>query len=93
MGAADPEVHVGEDARVGRVVRVLLAGGLPARRRVSDLEQCRRVDRAGVEDDPDWQAVWSQWRRWRDSGTWAAAMRVLAREVRLATTGRLTRRR
>jgi transposase len=32
---------------------------------------------------PDWQAVWSQWRRWRDSGTWAAAMRVLAREVRL----------
>jgi transposase len=32
---------------------------------------------------PDWQAVWSQWRRWRDSGTWAAAMRVLAREIRL----------
>jgi transposase len=31
---------------------------------------------------PDWQAVWSQWRRWRDSGTRAAAMRVLAREVR-----------
>ena len=32
---------------------------------------------------PDWQAVWSQWRRWRDKGTWAAAMRVLAREIRL----------
>lgn len=32
---------------------------------------------------PDWQAVWSQWRRWRDNGTWAAAMRVLAREIRL----------
>jgi len=27
--------------------------------------------------------VWSQWRRWRDKGTWAAAMRVLAREIRL----------
>ncbi len=32
---------------------------------------------------PDWQAVWSQWRRWRDNGTRAAAMRVLAREIRL----------
>lgn len=32
---------------------------------------------------PDWQAVWSQWLRWRDKGTWAAAMRVLAREVRV----------
>ena len=32
---------------------------------------------------PDWQAVWSQWRRWRDKGTWPAAMRVLAREIRL----------
>ena len=32
---------------------------------------------------PDWQAVWSQWRRWRDKGVWAAAMRVLAREIRL----------
>jgi putative transposase len=32
---------------------------------------------------PDWQAVWSQWRPWRDKGTWAAAMRVLAREIRL----------
>lgn len=32
---------------------------------------------------PAWQAVWSQWRRWRDNGTWAAAMRVLAREIRL----------
>lgn len=33
---------------------------------------------------PDWQAVWSQWRRWRDNGTWASAMRILALEVRLA---------
>jgi transposase len=32
---------------------------------------------------PDWQAVWSQWRRWRDNGTWAKAMKVLATEVRL----------
>ena len=32
---------------------------------------------------PDWQAVWSQWRRWRDNGIWAKAMRVLAREIRL----------
>jgi len=32
---------------------------------------------------PDWQAVWSQWRRWRDRGVWAAAMRVLARVIRL----------
>ena len=32
---------------------------------------------------PDWQAVWSQWRRWRDRGTWAAAMRLLARVIRL----------
>lgn len=32
---------------------------------------------------PDWQAVWSQWRRWRDKGTWAKAMRLLAREIRL----------
>ena len=30
-----------------------------------------------------WGAVWQQWRRWRDRGTWAAAMRVLAREIRL----------
>jgi len=27
--------------------------------------------------------VWSQWPRWRDKGTWAAAMRALAREARL----------
>ena len=32
---------------------------------------------------PDWQAVWSQWRRWRDNGTWAQAMRILASEIRL----------
>lgn len=32
---------------------------------------------------PNWQAVWSQWRRWRDKGTWAKAMRILASEIRL----------
>ncbi len=32
---------------------------------------------------PDWQAVWSQWRRWRDKGTWANAMRRLAAAIRL----------
>jgi putative transposase len=32
---------------------------------------------------PDWQAVWSQWRRWRDHGTWAVAMWILATEVGL----------
>jgi putative transposase len=32
---------------------------------------------------PDWQAVWSQWRRWRDKGVWAKAMRRLAAAIRL----------
>ena len=32
---------------------------------------------------PDWQAVWSQWRRWRDNGVWGQAMRLLATEIRL----------
>ena len=32
---------------------------------------------------PDWQAVWSQWRRWRDKGVWATAMRRLATRIRL----------
>ena len=27
--------------------------------------------------------MWSQWRRWRDKGTWAQAMRVLAKEIHL----------
>jgi putative transposase len=31
---------------------------------------------------PDWQAVWSQWRRWRDKGVWATAMRRLATRIR-----------
>jgi transposase len=30
-----------------------------------------------------WPGVWSQWRRWRDSGVWAQAMEVLRRDVRL----------
>jgi transposase len=32
---------------------------------------------------PDWQAAWSQWRRWRDKGAWAKAMRRLAAAIRL----------
>jgi putative transposase len=32
---------------------------------------------------PDWQAVRSQWRRWRDKGVWAKAMRRLAAAIRL----------
>ncbi len=32
---------------------------------------------------PDWQAVWSQWRRRRDNGVWGQAMRLLATEIRL----------
>lgn len=31
---------------------------------------------------PPWTAVWSQWRRWRANGVWAAAMGRLARTVR-----------
>lgn len=31
---------------------------------------------------PPWTAVWSQWRRWRANGVWAAAMRRLAAVVR-----------
>ncbi len=29
-----------------------------------------------------WGAVWQQWRRWRDSGVWPAAMLVLAKHAR-----------
>jgi len=31
---------------------------------------------------PPWEAVWQQWRRWRDSGVWEKAMARLAYEVR-----------
>ena len=31
---------------------------------------------------PAWEAVWSQWRRWRANGVWAAAMGRLARTIR-----------
>ncbi len=31
---------------------------------------------------PPWTAVWSQWRRWRSNGVWAAAMTRLAAIVR-----------
>ena len=31
---------------------------------------------------PLWSAVWSQWRRWRSNGVWAAAMGRLARKIR-----------
>jgi putative transposase len=32
---------------------------------------------------PPWTAVWSQWRRWRANGVWAAAMGRLARTIRM----------
>ena len=32
---------------------------------------------------PPWTAVWSQWRRWRANGVWAAAMGRLARTIRV----------
>jgi putative transposase len=35
------------------------------------------------ESYPPWPAVWQQWRRWRDNGTWGKAMTRLARDVRL----------
>jgi transposase len=31
---------------------------------------------------PAWEAVWSQWRRWRANGVWSAAMGRLARTIR-----------
>jgi transposase len=31
---------------------------------------------------PAWEAVWSQWRRWRANGVWTAAMGRLARTIR-----------
>jgi putative transposase len=31
---------------------------------------------------PPWEAVWQQWRRWRDNGVWGRAMTLLARTIR-----------
>ncbi|HET8571974.1 MAG TPA: IS5 family transposase [Candidatus Limnocylindria bacterium] len=31
---------------------------------------------------PPWEAVWQQWRRWRENGVWAKAMTRLARKIR-----------
>lgn len=31
---------------------------------------------------PPWEAVWQQWRRWRASGVWAAAMERIAEMIR-----------
>jgi len=31
---------------------------------------------------PPWPAVWQQWRRWRETGAWARAMRLIADEIR-----------
>ena len=31
---------------------------------------------------PPWEAVWQQWRRWRENGVWAKAMSRIARLVR-----------
>ena len=33
---------------------------------------------------PAWEAVWQQWRRWRDSGVWEKAMARLAHFIRAA---------
>lgn len=47
------------------------------------------IGRTGVqwrylpERYPAWTAVWSQWRRWRTNGVWAAAMARLAAIVRV----------
>jgi putative transposase len=30
-----------------------------------------------------WEAVWQQWRRWRDNGVWGRAMARLARRIRI----------
>src|SRR5262245_40250609 len=39
-----------------------------------------------------WGAVWQQFRRWRDAGVWAEAMRRLAVWVDSANSARTTRR-
>jgi transposase len=31
---------------------------------------------------PPWEAVWQQWRRWRENGVWARAMARIARSLR-----------
>jgi putative transposase len=31
---------------------------------------------------PPWPAVWQQWRRWRETGVWPKAMRLIADEIR-----------
>src|ERR1019366_6733016 len=31
---------------------------------------------------PPWEAVWQQWRRWRENGVWARAMARIARLIR-----------
>lgn len=70
----DPPVHRG------------IKGTIPGRD-IVDANPVARADRVPVAVPPGpvprLAGAWSQWRRWRDSGTWAAAMRVLAREVRL----------
>jgi len=38
---------------------------------------------------PPWEAVWQQWRRWRASGVWAAAMGRIAALIR-TQKGRVT---
>jgi putative transposase len=32
---------------------------------------------------PPWEAVWQQWRRWRENGVWARAMTRLVEMIRL----------
>jgi transposase len=70
----DPSVHRG------------VKGYIPRRQIVDAILWLARTGcqwRYLPERFPDWQAVWSQWRRWRDKGVWAKAMRRLAAAVRL----------
>jgi putative transposase len=41
---------------------------------------------------PDWQAVWSQWRRWRDKGTGRPRCACWRARSACGTTARPTRR-
>src|SRR5450756_2156590 len=57
----------------------------PRRRMVEAMLYLARTGcqwRSLPERFPAWEAVWSQWRRWRANGVWAAAMGRLARTIR-----------
>ncbi|MGH2488089.1 MAG: transposase [Candidatus Limnocylindria bacterium] len=74
----------------GRPVRSARSAGAPAivpRRQMVDAMLF--IARTGIqwrylpERYGAWTAVWSQWRRWRANGVWAAAMTRLVAVVRL----------